>query len=297
MIVIPDYYHLNFGDAPLPIARIFSNPLVGGVYLKHSQGTNYGDWAPQQVHALRDAGKVPGAYHMLSGPDGTGLEQYRYFRTKYTPQGGDLVLMLDFERSGEGTVVPLDIYRQKGMDFIKAAHADGFEVVLYGHERVVAAWNDWRDSGADYWNSPGDVVHNDAGPKGPDLWQYSPYTTVWGLPNNVSGKVGRDDISKVLTTLPLIGEADMAILTDEQQHYLQGALRYLNAIGAPPADADAKVQEGFTETKARFENATTGPRGPQGDVGPIGPRGPEGPAGTEVPHKHTTPAGQTGGVV
>lgn len=54
------------------------------------------------------------------------------------------------------------------------------------------------------------------------------------------------------------GGDDLAILTDDQQHYLQGALRYLNAIGAPPADADPKVREGFAETKARFEAAGGG---------------------------------------
>ncbi len=65
---------------------------------------------------------------------------------------------------------------------------------------------------------------------------------------------------------------DMAVLTDDEQLYLRGVMRYINGFGPPPDTAPDKVREGFAEAKAKL---AAGPGG----------------VGT---HDHPIPAGFTG---
>lgn len=204
----PDFYHLNFfNDGPVPVATVLSDPRITFIILKFSQGVSYSDWATKQAPAIRASRAALGGYHMLDGTSGTGTQQASYFLSKYMPQPGDVVPAMDFEASGRGSA-SITAYRALGESFIEALHTAGLQVMLYGHADVKAAWPDWRDSGADYWWQPGDQIHNDIGPVGPDLWQYGPYTAPAGYPTDPLKNGQRADMSVVLTTLPIIGGGD-----------------------------------------------------------------------------------------
>jgi hypothetical protein len=253
-----DAYHLNFADRPFPVAKVASDPRIVGVILKFSQGVSYGDWAPQQAPAIRASRLALGGYHMLDGLSGSGAQQARYFLGKLKPQPGDIVPAMDFESSGRKTAT-IAQYRALGEEFIQTIHAAGFECKLYGHADVKAAWADWRASGADYWWQPGDQIHTDVGPRGPDLWQYGPYTSPPGYPTDPAG-IGRSDMSVVLTALPLIGtKEDPLSLTQNQQDYLLGMLKFNKAEGPPADDAPDATKRGYEDAKARFNSAMTNP--------------------------------------
>lgn len=226
----PDVYHANFNDGPIPLDHILRDDRITFIILKYTEGTSYSwadSWAAPQGQRVRSTRLVLGAYHMLSGGDGSGAAQWAYFVSKAEPQFGDIVPAVDFESSGQNArgATSLAVYRDKLRDYIAAAHADGFEVMLYGHSVVKSAFSDWRDSGADYWWCPGSELHADVGPRGPDLWQYSPYASPFDWPTDPAG-IGRTDVSKIITFLPTIGpsEDEMAFadFRDGQQAFLDG---------------------------------------------------------------------------
>jgi hypothetical protein len=218
---LPDYYHANFNDGALPLSTILSDTRIVGIILKYTEGTSYAwdYWGSREGARVRSSRAVLGGYHMLSGADGTGTEQARYFLAKYQPKAGDIAPAVDFESSGQNGRgdTSLATYKAKLIDFIAEVHRQGFECMLYGHSVVKAAFSDWRSSGADYWWCPGSQLWTDVGPKGPDLWQYSPYSSPSDWPTNPAGK-DREDVSKVVTVLPVIGptEDEMAF-ADYQQ--------------------------------------------------------------------------------
>lgn len=233
----PDYYHLNFGDRPLPLAEIKARG-ADFVILKYSQGTSYGDWAVTEGARVRQAGLVLGGYHMLDGDSpSSGAQQAAYFLGKLKPQPGDMVPIVDFEGSGQGQA-SLTTYKAKLIDFVKAVHAAGFEVMLYGHATVKAAFADWRASGADYWWVPGSQPWSDVGSRGPDLWQYQPYTLPAGYPHNFRGDGAREDASKVLTALPLIANPQEDDVTGDE---ILAGMKAYNQGDPAPKDGPALV--------------------------------------------------------
>lgn len=260
----PDYYHANFNDGAVPVARLKAAGM-GFCILKVSQGTSYSwasSWFPQNAAAVRAAGIPLGGYHMLDGESGSGAEQAHYFLDHLSPQPGDVVPIMDFEASGRKSA-SISRYAAMAVEFIDTVHANGFECMIYGHADVKAAWSDWRSSGADYWWVPGDQPHNDIGPQGPDLWQYGPYTLPAGHPKNPGG-LPREDMSVVLTALPLIGGG-----TDVTGDDIVAGWRYRQSH--PDDPIPPKSPDGFEvgwHQRDLIEKA-----GKQGPPGPPGPPG------------------------
>lgn len=254
----PDYYHGNFAnDGPVPVDRVAATPDVTFCILKYTQGGSYPDWAGPQGPRVRGAGLILGGYHMLDGDSATsGADQAKFFLSRYKPQPGDIVPIVDYEGVGQGSA-SLSSYKSRLIDFIKAVHAAGFEVMLYGHATVKASFSDWRDSGADYWWVPGDQPWSDVGPRGPDLWQYSPYTSPAGYPTNPAGNP-REDVSRVITALPLVPGGDD--MTGDE--LLKGVSAYLQN-GPAPADGPALKMYRALQQK---EGGTSGLTKNQADV-------------------------------
>lgn len=77
------------------------------------------------------------------------------------------------------------------------------------------------------------------------------------------------------------GDDELAVLSEDQQNYLVGLLRYLNQMGAPADDAPDKVKEGFSESKARLSHPESGGIDPAKYARHR--HGLSGPTGTPVP--------------
>jgi len=247
----PDYYPGNFNDGPLPIASIKAKG-AGFVILKYSEGTSYGNWAPQQGPRVRAAGMVLAGYHMLDGPGAGGKAQAQYFLGKYAPQPGDMVPIVDYESIGEQGV-DITLYKNELVAFIDEVHAQGFECMLYGHSTVKASFTDWRQSHADYWWVPGSQAWSDCGPVGPDLWQYQPYTLPAGFPHNFRGDGQREDASKVLTQLPIVGGND-----DMASEDIRKGSQAFRAGQPLPAGSNADFTFGYNLEK-RIDAASKSP--------------------------------------
>jgi hypothetical protein len=247
------------------LAHILSDDRISFIILKYSQGVGYGPWAEIEGPKIRASRAVLGGYHMLDGTSGSGTEQANYFLGKYKPKPGDIVPIVDFEGSGQGGA-SLGLYKAKLLDFIKQIHARGFKCMLYGHSTVKEAFSDWRASGADYWWVPGDSPHSDVGPRGPDLWQYCPYTFPAGFPQHPAGN-SSEDVSKIITKLPVIAGKPKPNpgddMTDAEKAELKAVAEFLKAIRndlgtvthpnqpATVAGAAARIAKAVKETEKK----------------------------------------------